>query len=96
MCVVSMIGDYYEEKWNDPDYGKYWSTVTVAGLSDVSREEFDKLKKEVEDMKKLLAKAKKYDEDHNEPNCEIDKKMAKLKKIAELVGVDLDDVLKKS
>lgn len=92
MCVVSMIGDHYNDKWNQPPYQQIF---TSTNLSNISRAEFDALKKEVEEMKQLLIKAKIYDEKNNEPNCEIEEKMETLRKIAELMGVDLNDVLKK-
>jgi F0F1-type ATP synthase delta subunit len=57
-----------------------------------SQEEFDKLKREVEKMKELLKKAKEIDEATEQPNCEKENKVAMLKKLAELVGVDLKDV----
>jgi hypothetical protein len=46
-------------------------------------------------MKALLRRAKEYDVANNEPDCEIEEKMALLKRIAELVGVDLSDVIGK-
>lgn len=59
----------------------------------VTREEFEQLKKEVQEMKELLRKAKQYDERTNQPHCEKEEKIQLLRKIAELVGVDLNDVL---
>lgn len=61
----------------------------------VSREEFLGLKKTVDEMVELLRKAKKYDDDHNEPECEIEEKMTTLRKVAKLVGVDLDAEMRK-
>lgn len=90
MCVVSFIGDHYTDKWNQPYYQRI-----ITNVSDVSRAEFDKLKEEVEEMKKLLIGAKLYDEKNNEPECELEEKMMKLREIAKLVGINLDDVLKK-
>ena len=58
----------------------------------MSKEEFAALKKEVELIKDLLKRAKKYDEDNGEPDCEMDEKIALLKAVAEVVGVDLDEV----
>lgn len=92
MCVVSMVIDHYRDKWYEPisvPYYPYTPTVTL-----ISREEFDALKKDVEEMKKLLIRAKEYDRKNNEPDCEMDEKVALVKKIADLVGVSLDDVLK--
>lgn len=87
MCVVSMIGDHYGDKWrNPPDW------TFIPGVSP-TQQEFDELKKEVQEMKELLKRAKQYDIDNNEPDCEIDDKVAVLKKIAKLVDVNLEDVL---
>jgi hypothetical protein len=102
MCVVSMIGDHYNDKWKNFDPLKNWpqspspqpSTTQTYYPPAVSREEFDKLKAEVEEMKKLLIKAKIYDEQNNEPNCEMEDKIALLKRVAEMVGVSLDDIFK--
>lgn len=59
----------------------------------VSKVEFDQLKKEVQNMKELLEKAIKYDEANNEPHYEIEEKMEFLRAIAKLVDIDLDDVI---
>ncbi|VDM10415.1 unnamed protein product [Wuchereria bancrofti] len=57
-----------------------------------TKQEFEQLKKEVEDMKKLLIRAKEYDEKTGQPDCEMEEKVALLKKVAELVGVDLSEI----
>lgn len=95
MCTVSMVSDHYKDnfiqRWSQPDPFHPLNTATFT-IPMVSREEFDALKREVEDMKKLLLRAKDYDERNNEPNCEMDEKVALLKRVAELVGVNLDEV----
>ena len=98
MCVVSMIGDFFNDKRRKtyPWIPQQVPTPTPTIINPApSQAEFDKLKLEVELLKELLAKSKEYDEKNNEPDCEIDEKMAKLREIAKLVGIDLDDVLKK-
>ena len=90
MCVVSFVGDHYSDKFKQQPYQQIYTNI-----SEVSKAEFDLLKKEVLEMKELLKKAKIYDEVNNEPNCETDEKMAMLRKFAEAVGVDLDKILKK-
>jgi hypothetical protein len=90
MCVVSMIGDHYDDKWNKPEYKILWNNFSV-----VSREEFETLQKEVLEMKELLKKAIKYDEDNNQKDCHIDEKILMLKKIAALFNIDLNDILNK-
>jgi len=103
MCVVSFIGNHYEDKWKPlipyTSPNQQQPQTTARGLDNlfvksVSKQEFDALKKEVEEMKALLKKAKIYDEVNNEPNCEMEDKVAFLKKIADLVGVTLEDVFK--
>lgn len=88
MCVVSMIGDHYHDKWNKPDYQDWFGRIDT-----ITKEEFNSLKKEVEEMKELLKKAIKYDEINNQPHCEIEEKIATLKKVAELLGVSLKDII---
>lgn len=92
MCFVSMVGDFYSDKWRDP-YKPYVANPIV--WNGVSQADFDALKKEVLDMKELLKRALEYDKKNNEPNCEIEDKVVLLKKVAELVGVSLDDIFKK-
>ena len=93
MCVVSFIGDHYQDKWK-PIFPQTTTSYTFTSTGP-TQEEFDKLKKEVEEMKELLRKAKIYDEVNNEPNCEMEDKMNFLRMVAKYVGIDLDDVLKK-
>lgn len=92
-----MIGDYYKDNFGNR---KWYDTVVnspvVLPQPQISKEEFDSLKKEVMEMKELLRRAKIYDERNNEPDCEIEDKMEILRKIAALVGINLDDVLSKT
>ena len=92
MCTTSMVGDHYSEKYRDHFNlpGINWTGALPAVY--VQKHEFDALKREVEDMKKLLLRAKDYDERNGEPHCEMDEKVALLKRVAELVGVNLDEV----
>jgi hypothetical protein len=102
MCVSSMIGDHYRDKWNDKHpwiapgiqpYQPYQPFQPLVVPPQVSREEFDALRSDVLEMKELLKRAKKYDEDNHEPECEMAEKMALLRKVAEAVGINIDDVL---
>jgi hypothetical protein len=88
-----MVADHYREKWPQ-DYP--W-TVTPHTIppSAPTQAEFDRLKAEVDNLKKLLERAKEYDKKNNEPDCEIEDKVKFLKKVAESVGVDLEEVFKK-
>lgn len=95
MCVVSMVGDHYADRWQryvlPPSPLNPFPSVTQIEVP-VSRAEFEALKREVEDMKALLKRAKKYDEETGQPDCEVDDKVALLKRVAEAVGVDLSEV----
>jgi hypothetical protein len=89
-----MIGDHYRDKWRNLS-GPYFPNTLQQWPTFPTRAEFDELKRQVEEMKELLKRAKKYDEDNGEPNCELDEKMAILRKVAEMVGISLDDVIGK-
>ena len=67
----------------------------VISTPAVSKEEFEALKKEVEELKQLLKAAKKFDEETGQPDCHMDDKVDFIKKLAEYVGVDLEDIFKK-
>lgn len=59
---------------------------------EISKKDFDALRKEVEELKKLLLAAKAYDEATGQKDCEIDEKVELIRQVAELVGVDVDEV----
>lgn len=94
MCAVSMVGDYYSQKWQGQNQLTGLGQYTIT--NGPSQIEFDSLKKEVLEMKELLKRAKIYDEKNGEPDCELEEKIKTLRKVADLVGVSLDDVFKKN
>lgn len=101
MCTVSNIGTGWggtfpqRYPWIQP-YVPPQSPPIPAVIPGVSQVEFDRLKKEVEELRKLLAAAKAFDVATGQPDCEVDEKVALIKKIAEFVGVDLGDLLDES
>ncbi len=85
MCVTSMIVDHFSQKY--PNGGS--STYVPPA---VSREEFDRLRREILEVKELLRKAKEYDEQTGQKDCESEEKISKLRRIikfAESLGVDM-------
>ena len=88
-----MVGGYYDDKWTRPGTGGTDYPAIINNPNSASKEDLEKLRQEVIEMKELLKRALKYDEDNKEPHCEMDDKVATLKKVAELVGVDLKDLL---
>lgn len=91
MCTVSMVMDHYRDKWY-PTTLPTTDLLQVPFVSPVSRQEFDQLKRDVDEMKALLRRAKQYDVDNGEPDCEMDEKVALVRKVADAVGVDLSDL----
>jgi hypothetical protein len=98
-----MIGDFYRDKWTTspgcvPIPGPYTphmpSALDWKPNPPATRDDFEQLKKEVLEMKELLKRAIEYDKRNNEPECGNEFKIEFLKKVAEAVGVDLEDVLK--
>lgn len=99
MCTVSNIGTGWggtfpqRYPWIQPyvEPKPYPSPIPV--IPGVSQDEFNRLKREVVELRKLLAAAKAFDAATGQPDCEVDEKVALIKRIAEFVGVDLGDVL---
>ena len=89
MCVVSMVMDHWTETVT-PKYPAIPTTPTIQPY--VSREEFNSLKESVEELVELLKRAKIYDEEHDQPDCEMEEKIAKVREYADFVGIDLDEV----
>ncbi len=89
MCVVSNIGDQYgstfPQKW--PHF-----VPNVYQPTQVSRIEFEALRAEILELKKLLQAAAAFDRATGQPHCEMDEKVSLIKAIAKIVGVDLGDV----
>lgn len=97
MCVVSMIGDHYNDKWKDWKQVGPVTNIPVNPLvfpAYATKEDIESLRKEVLEMKELLKKAIQYDIINNQKDCHNTDKLAFLKKVADLVGVDLKDILK--
>lgn len=91
MCVVSAVGDNWNQRLPEKFPWVNKSNPSVA-LFPVSRQEFEALQKEVKALRELLLAAKKFDEETNQPNCEVDEKVKLIKQIAKMVGVDMKDV----
>lgn len=68
-------------------------SITPGSPNGPTQEDFDKLRNELEAMKKLLRAAEKFDSATGQPECESDEKVAFLKKLADLLDIDLSDVL---
>lgn len=98
MCMTSAVGDYYKDSLPSKPY---WDGIQpfinpLAPIAPaVTRQEFDALKRDLEELKKALLAAKRFDEVAGEPDCEMDEKVAIIKKLAKVVGVSMEDVFGK-
>lgn len=88
MCVVSMIYDHYHDKWRQyfPPPSNPWVTPTVQPVQPPISQE------EIAEFRKLLERARQYDKDHNQPDCELEEKRKKLKELSEQLGVSIEFV----
>lgn len=95
MCTVSFVGDTWRERipndypWTVPSPN---SNPIVWPPAAPSQEEFDQLKRDVEEMRKELVVARQQDIEDGNPDCEMEEKIAFIRGIAEFVGIDLDEV----
>jgi len=97
MCATSNVGDYWRDQLPTKPYYPGIQPYIAPAVPFVvppaiSREKFDALKRDVEELKKLLTAAKRYDEQTGEPDCELESKIELIKKVAKLVGVSMDDI----
>jgi hypothetical protein len=88
MCMMSVIGDAYKQKFQG------FPGTTFTNYPEVTRAEFEALRKEMLALKELLEAANKFDQSTGQPHCETEDKMSLIRKVAEAVGVDLDDIIK--
>lgn len=89
MCSVSYISEPYAKLWEPytvPPNSTGWRLFPTA-------QEFDALKAEVAALKDLLLAAKRFDERTGQKDCQHEDKVAVLRRVAELVGVDLSEAI---
>ncbi len=77
MCTVSMITDHYTDRWHQRQYVQ-WPQREMP-IND----------EEILEFRRLLDRARKYDRDNNEPNCEMDEKKQRLLELARELGADV-------
>jgi hypothetical protein len=89
MCTVSWVMDQYSEKWrNLVSPTPPWPDIPPLEIKTPPIPVLTK--EEVEEFRTLIEKARKYDVEHNEPNCELEEKKETLKKLADQLGVKID------
>lgn len=88
MCVVSNVGDYWQRRL--PERYPWVQQPQQLGLAGVSQEDFDKLRTDVEEIKRQLSEARKIDAAEGNADCGTEEKLALIREVARLIGVDLD------
>jgi hypothetical protein len=88
MCIVSMMADHW--RTNLPQQ-PYYSNV-ISAPAEITRYEFDALRRDVLELKELLKAAKKYDEATGQPDCETDEKVELIRRLAKIAGVDMSEI----
>jgi hypothetical protein len=95
-----MISEYYTEKWNDFNaisgigIDTFVPIISGGSITQISRIEFDSLRKDVQEMRELLTKALAYDRMTNQAECSNEEKLDRLEKIAQFAGIDCTDLFK--
>jgi hypothetical protein len=93
----------YKKIIQQPHPGTLYPPTTIMPIdtsgmapifTQISRTEFENLKKQVEEMRELLTKALAYDRMTNQAECSNEEKLDRLEKVAKFVGIDCDDLFK--
>ena len=87
MCVVSMIMDHYIDKWRP-----LTPTMPYRPAPVVINVEPPITDAEIREFRELLERARKYDREHNEPDCEMESKKNAIKELAKVLGIDVSFV----
>lgn len=93
MCVVSMIFDHYHDKWSQRPPAQPYPWPFPYSVPDSMKPlplQPAITPEEIEEFRKLLARAREYDKRNNEPDCELEEKRKKVKELAEALGVKIN------
>lgn len=84
MCTVSMIFDHYHDKWQR-------QTIPPAIPSIPWTPAFP-TPEEIAEFRELLERAREYDREHDQPDCETAEKRERLKALADELGIEIEFV----
>jgi hypothetical protein len=82
MCVFSMVIDQKCDDWTR----RYYRPAVLPPRPFVPLPS----PTEIDEFRRLLDRARKYDRDNNQPDCEMEEKRQKIKKLANELGVPID------
>lgn len=99
MCIYSAIGDYYDKNFQDnwPDIYRTVTqdsdAVTKADLEKLAtKEDIARIEKTLVSIRELLKAAIKFDDETDQAHCENEDKVALLRKLGDVLGVDMRDI----
>ena len=82
MCCMSMVMDWQGDNWrrrlDDLKTQPFWPPLTPQITP-----------AEVEEFRDLLERARKYDAEHQQPDCELESKRERLRDLAKELGVEI-------
>jgi hypothetical protein len=89
MCVVSMVMDHYWEKWQPFTRNPDPQEIPGGPQKTIYPEPQAITADKINEFRRLLARAREYDRKHNEPECELEEKKAKIRDLAQSLGIDV-------
>ena len=94
MCAVSFIGDSYKRFFEESPFRPWHGIISgVGGAAGPSKADFDALKAKVEEMLAMLKAARQFDIATGQKDCQMDEKIEMLRKVADVVGLDITNVV---
>lgn len=85
MCSVSMVTDNWSRKGG-------WPLMLPNVIEYATKAELAALRRELEELKAELKKARAKDIEENAPDCKMKESVELVRELAEKLGVDLEDV----
>lgn len=92
MCVYSMVMDHYHDKWNQPPYK--FPQLPEPMVRPIEPPALPKpiTADEIDEFRRLLERARKYDVETGQRDCETDEKRKRLLDLAKELGVEISFV----
>jgi hypothetical protein len=94
MCVVSMVMDHFEDEWFKKLRPAAPAPFVFPGAPVPAEPALTA--DELRQLRDLIARAKQYDIAHNQPDCELDAKKEKLRRIVEVLDPSLLPLLEEA
>lgn len=91
MCVYSMIIDHFNDKWYERWNKNIEPVIVPTPVTPFIPEPQPQItQEELKEFKQLLERARKYDQENNQPDCELEEKKTLIKDLAKKLGVEIN------